>query len=153
MRECCSIFGNIHMHNTILKTPNRGAGVHCVWDYLLLFDSRVFQLKVLSTMPTKSVHQGSATEPKKFFTRSKSIPAFSLQLAVCFCHFLELSAFPTQLLAKLKSFWRNLEAKLTSPFSSHTMGLWLKSDKRLWNLLLLGISCGTYVPFGIFLLY
>ena len=46
--ECCSIFGNIHMHNTILITPNRGAGVHCVWDYLLLFDSRVLWLKVLS---------------------------------------------------------------------------------------------------------
>ena len=39
-----------YMHNIILKTPNRGAGVHRVWDYLLLFDSRVFQLKVLSTI-------------------------------------------------------------------------------------------------------
>ena len=54
-------------------------------------------------MPTKSVVQQYTAKEPRFFHSVKKYSSISLQL-VCVCHFLELSAFSTQLLAKLKSF-------------------------------------------------
>ena len=55
-------------------------------------------------MPTKSVVQQDSAKEPRFFHSVKKYSSISLQLVVCVCHFLELSVFSTQLLAKLKSF-------------------------------------------------